>query len=91
MRRPAVLMLDEPCSGLLRDEIDEIDAIVREVNAETGAAVVVVEHRLELLFALAGRVVVLDEGEAIAEGEPHDVFERPEVRAAYFETPRRAA
>jgi ABC-type branched-subunit amino acid transport system ATPase component len=91
VRRPRVLMLDEPCSGLLQDEIDEIDAVVRDVQAELGLAVVVVEHRLELLFSLAERVLVLDEGRLIAEGPPKEVFDEPAVREAYFEAPRSAA
>ena len=45
--------MDEPCSGLLADEIDEIDAVIRRIVEERGCAVVVVEHRLELLFAIA--------------------------------------
>jgi len=44
-----------------------------------------VEHRLELLSAIADRVVVLDLGKLIAEGDPDKVFEDPRVRAAYFE------
>ena len=44
-----------------------------------------VEHRLELLAAIADRVVVLDLGHLIAEGRPDTVFEDPRVRAAYFE------
>ena len=55
-------MLDEPCSGLLQEEIDEIDEVIRKIRDETGAAVIVVEHRLELLIAIAERVAVLDEG-----------------------------
>ena len=91
MRRPSVLLLDEPCSGLVQDEIDEVDAIIRTVASESGTAVIVVEHRLELLTAVAGRVAVLDEGTKIAEGPPEAVFNDPAVRAAYFETPGRAA
>jgi branched-chain amino acid transport system ATP-binding protein len=91
MRGPTVLMLDEPCSGLLREEIDEIDEVIRGIRDETGAAVIVVEHRLELLAAIADRVAVLDEGRKIAEGHPSKVFDDPVVRAAYFETPSRAA
>ena len=53
---PSVLLLDEPCSGLMQDEIDEMDAIIRQMTAETGMAVVVVEHRLELLRAVAETV-----------------------------------
>jgi branched-chain amino acid transport system ATP-binding protein len=91
MRRPIVLLLDEPCSGLLREEIDEIDEVIRRIRDETGAAVLVVEHRLELLTAIAGRVVVLDEGRMIAEGPPGEVFDDPAVRVAYFEAPKRVA
>lgn len=90
MRRPRALLLDEPCSGLLQSEIDETDEIIRAVQAETDAAVVVVEHRLELLLAVAERVIVLDEGRQIAEGPPAEIFADPAVRAAYFEPPAAA-
>jgi ABC-type branched-subunit amino acid transport system ATPase component len=90
MRTPSVLLMDEPCSGLMQDEIDEMDAIIREVTAETGMAVVVVEHRLELLRAVAETVVVMDAGKVIAEGPPSTVFDDPVVRAAYFEAPQAA-
>ena len=86
LQRPtSVLLMDEPCSGLLADEIDEIDAVIRRIVEERGCAVVVVEHRLELLFAIAKRVVVLDAGSVIASGPAHEVFELPIVRKAYFE------
>lgn len=87
LRRPSVLLFDEPCSGLLQAEIKEIDGIIRQITSEIEAAIVVVEHRLELLFALASRVVVMDAGKVIAEGPPGDVFDKPIVRAAYFEVP----
>ncbi len=90
MRQPTVLMLDEPCSGLLQDEIDEMDELIRKVTVETGMAVIVVEHRLELLFAVAEAVLVMDAGKRIAQGPPKEVFEDPAVRAAYFE-PAQAA
>jgi ABC-type branched-subunit amino acid transport system ATPase component len=90
MRGPSVLLLDEPCSGLMQDEIDEMDEIIRGITAETGMAVIVVEHRLELLHAVAESVLVMDAGKAIAEGPPGVVFEDPAVRAAYFEAPRAA-
>ena len=85
-RGTTVLLMDEPCSGLLSDEIDEIDAVIRRIVDERGCAVIVVEHRLELLFAIARRVIVLDAGAVIAEGPAKEVFELPIVRKAYFET-----
>ena len=90
MRKPGVLLLDEPCSGLRQDEIDEMDAIIRQVTAETGVAVIVVEHRLELLRAVAETVLVMDAGKVIAEGPPATVFDDPAVRAAYFDAPQAA-
>lgn len=85
MRKPKVLLMDEPAAGLINAEIDAIDGILRYVAQELQVAVLLVEHRLELLAALAGRVVVLDGGELIADGLPEQVFEEPRVRAAYFE------
>lgn len=90
MRKPSVLLLDEPCSGLMQGEIDQMDGIIRHVAEETGMAVIVVEHRLELLRAVAETVVVMDAGKVIAEGPPETVFDDPVVRAAYFEAPKAA-
>ena len=91
LHRPKVLLLDEPCSGLLSDEISEIETIIRRLVTETGMAACVVEHRLEILEALAEQVLVLDAGDEIALGSPHDVFRDPKVREAYFEAPGTAA
>ena len=85
MRRPRVLLLDEPAAGLIHSEIDELDRIIRHLAGEMSIAVMLVEHRLELLSAIADRVVVLDLGHLIAEGPPEAVFNDVRVRAAYFE------
>ncbi|WP_234413826.1 ABC transporter ATP-binding protein [Ideonella sp. A 288] len=85
MRKPRVLLMDEPAAGLINAEVDEIDGILRYMARELSVAVLVVEHRLELLAAIAERVIVLDAGLLIAEGSPHAVFDNPRVRAAYFE------
>lgn len=87
MRRPAVLLLDEPASGLINSEIDELDLIIRRLVDEYHIAAVLIEHRLELLSAIADRTVVLDMGEVIATGTPQEVFQNPRVLAAYFEEP----
>jgi ABC-type branched-subunit amino acid transport system ATPase component len=85
MRRPRVVLMDEPAAGLINSEIDELDAIIRHLAREMNMAVMLVEHRLELLSAIADRVVVLDLGKLIAEGGAETVFQDPRVRAAYFE------
>jgi branched-chain amino acid transport system ATP-binding protein len=86
MRKPRVMLMDEPAAGLINSEIDELDVIVRHLSREMNIAVMIVEHRLELLSAIADRVVVLDLGKMIAEGPPETIFDEPAVRAAYFET-----
>lgn len=90
IREPRVLLLDEPCSGLLGDEIDEMEAVIARLRDETGVSVVVVEHRLELLNAIADRVIVMAQGKVIAKGSAQDVFDEPAVRAAYFAIPAAA-
>ncbi len=85
MRRPEVLLMDEPAAGLINAEIDEIDQILRMLSKEMNMAVLIVEHRMELLDSIADRVIVMDAGEIIAEGKLADIIDSPAVRAAYFE------
>jgi ABC-type branched-subunit amino acid transport system ATPase component len=84
MRRPRVLLMDEPASGLINTEIAELDLLLRKFADEYHLAIILIEHRLELLGAIADRVCVLDLGSMIAEGAPEDVFRDERVQAAYF-------
>jgi branched-chain amino acid transport system ATP-binding protein len=86
MRQPRVLLMDEPAAGLINAEIDEIDQILRMLSKEMNIAVLIVEHRIELLESIADRVIVMDAGEIIARGELAEIIDSPAVRAAYFET-----
>ncbi|GAB5469376.1 MAG: ABC transporter ATP-binding protein [Rhodospirillales bacterium] len=86
MRQPQVLLMDEPAAGLINSEIDEIDHILRMLSKEMNIAVLIVEHRMELLDTIADSVIVMDAGEVIARGDMQDVIDSPAVRAAYFET-----
>jgi len=61
--------MDEPAAGLINAEIDEIDQILRMLSKEMNVAVLIVEHRIELLESIADRVIVMDAGEIIARGE----------------------
>lgn len=85
MRQPKVLLMDEPAAGLINAEIDEIDQILRMLSKEMKMAVLIVEHRIELLESIADRVIVMDAGEIIARGELAEIINSPAVRAAYFE------
>jgi len=85
MRRCPILLMDEPAAGLINSEIDEIDHLIRLFSKEMNVSIIIVEHRIELLDTIADRVMVMDAGEKIAEGELADVLDDPTVNAAYFE------
>ncbi|HYZ15976.1 MAG TPA: ABC transporter ATP-binding protein [Candidatus Acidoferrum sp.] len=81
--RPKVLLLDEPLSGLNPDEVHDVLRTVRTAR-DNGIAVVLVEHAVGELLAIADRVVVLDHGRVIAHGDPQAVARDPVVVDAYL-------
>jgi len=85
MRRPKVLLMDEPAAGLINSEVDELDDLIRVISKELNMAVIIVEHRIELLETIAERIIVMDAGRKISEGEVKVVLKDPAVLAAYFE------
>lgn len=80
---PRMLLLDEPFAGLTSTEIEGLSEVIRSLH-EGGTGVVIVEHRLGALLALVDRVLVLDHGSLIADGEPREVMRRREVVEAYL-------
>ncbi|MGA2127709.1 MAG: ATP-binding cassette domain-containing protein [Xanthobacteraceae bacterium] len=85
MRRPPLLLMDEPAAGLINSEVDEIDHLIRLLSKEMNIAIIIVEHRIELLDTIADRVMVMDAGEVIAQGSLEHILGDPKVHAAYFE------
>ena len=79
-----VLLLDEPFSGLGTNEREHLSGLLKEVQAETNVAVVLVEHDVDIVARIADRIVVLDFGLVIADGPPAEVLADPTVRKAYF-------
>ena len=80
---PKVLLLDEPMAGLVQYEIEEMMQLIERELARRDVAVLLVEHHLELVLKFSSRVVVLDAGRKISEGEPAIVAKDPHVAAAY--------
>jgi branched-chain amino acid transport system ATP-binding protein len=77
--RPRLLLADEPSSGLDTDEVKWLADIITKVRDETGLAVLLVEHDLTTVAAVAERVVALDAGRVIAEGTFEEVVQDPKV------------
>jgi branched-chain amino acid transport system ATP-binding protein len=81
--QPKILLLDEVMAGLNPSEIDQAVALVGKLSAR-GLTIVIVEHVMRAIMAVARHIVVLDHGQKIAEGAPKEIVENPEVIRAYL-------
>jgi branched-chain amino acid transport system ATP-binding protein len=81
--QPRLLLLDEALAGLTPSEIQRAIELVREIHA-MGVTLVIVEHLMEVIFTLARRVIVFNQGEIIAAGTPGEIVHDPRVVEAYL-------
>ena len=81
---PQLLLLDEVMAGLRPTETDRMVAILRALNRETGLTILLIEHVMRAVMALASHVLVLDHGVAIAAGAPEAVVRDPAVVQSYL-------
>jgi len=86
--RPAVLLLDEPAAGLSRQDKARLSQLLRRI-ADSGVAVVLVEHDMSVVMGISDRVVVLDAGVRIASGTPAEVQADQAVKKTYLGERRR--
>lgn len=84
--KPDVLITDEIFSGLSASEVGSMVPLIEKLQMG-GISIIMVEHRIRELFKLANRVIVLNFGEKIAEEKPEGVFQRKEVKEAYWGPP----
>jgi len=81
--RPRLLLLDEPAAGMNAEEIQGLDARIREIRGR-GVTVLLIEHHMELVMSVTDRIAVLNFGQKIAEGTPAEVQNNPLVKTAYL-------
>ncbi len=81
---PSVFMFDEPTAGMSVDEAPVILDLIAEIRKDASRTILLVEHKMDVVRALADRIVVLHNGELVADGRPDTVMALPIVREIYL-------
>jgi branched-chain amino acid transport system ATP-binding protein len=81
-QNPKLLLLDEPSSGLTRDESSEVIGLIKNLGSKI--TVLIVDHDMNLVFGVADRIIVLHYGQVIADGSPEVIRDDPRVREIYM-------
>ena len=79
---PKILLLDEPTQGMSHGDTQETAALIKSLAADV--TVLLIEHDIGLVMSLSDHVIVMHQGQILAEGSPADVRSDPAVQAAYF-------
>jgi len=81
---PHLLLLDEPTAGMGDQETYEITQLIRKLHRDSNLTIVLIEHDMRVVFHLAERITVLDQGALLAEGTPKEIAANAAVQAAYL-------
>jgi branched-chain amino acid transport system ATP-binding protein len=82
--RPHLLLLDEPTAGMGDQETYEITQLIRRLHRDGNFTIVLIEHDMRVVFHLADRISVLDQGNLLADGTPQEIAANEAVQAAYL-------
>jgi branched-chain amino acid transport system ATP-binding protein len=82
--RPRLLLLDEPTAGMGDQETHDITRLIYRLHRDSNFTIVLIEHDMRVVFNLADRIMVLDQGSVLAEGTPEDIAANETVQAAYL-------
>jgi branched-chain amino acid transport system ATP-binding protein len=81
---PAVVLLDEPTAGMNAAETDRMVDLIRSLDEQTDTTFILTEHDMDVVLGISDRILVLDNGELIADGTPDEVMADEQVREAYL-------
>ncbi len=88
---PQVYMFDEPTAGMSHDEAPVILDLIRQLKKDKSKTILLVEHKMDVVRELADRIIVLHNGQLVADGEPAEIIASPVVQEAYLGvTPKEA-
>ena len=82
--KPRLLLLDEPTAGMGDHETDHMVELIRKLHTEQSMSILFIEHDMDIVFGIAERITVLDQGRLLAEGTPDAISNDAKVRAAYL-------
>jgi branched-chain amino acid transport system ATP-binding protein len=82
--RPRLLLLDEPTAGMGDEETERMVRLIRRLHEEQRLSILFIEHDMDIVFTIAQRITVLDQGRVLAEGSPAQISADAAVRAAYL-------
>ncbi len=82
--KPDMILLDEPMAGMNLEEKEDMARYIIDLNEEWGMTVIMIEHDMGVVMDISHRIMVLDFGKKIAQGEPHEVMADPYVKKAYL-------
>lgn len=83
-REPKLLLLDEPTAGMGDEETHRMTELIRHLHGERGITMLFIEHDMEIIFDVADRITVLNNGSLLAEGTPAEIAANVDVQAAYL-------
>ncbi len=81
---PRLLLLDEPTAGMGEQETFEMIQLIRRLHKDGKLTIVLIEHDMRVVFHLADRIMVLDQGKFLAEGTPREIAANKAVQTAYL-------
>ena len=82
--KPRLLLLDEPTAGMGDQETYDITQLIRRLHKDGKLTIVLIEHDMRVVFHLADRIMVLDQGKFLAEGTPQEIAANKAVQTAYL-------